>query len=89
MSYVYIIGDHDESGTENLQATLDRSMVIGLLDTFPYLEDSSHWIKWKEDARAGLEKLLTKTDEELAGVDSNLCHDGWGGLLLHVVKLTP
>jgi len=87
MSYVYILSDHDEYGAENLVATLDRSLLMGMVE--------KNWPKykpvWIEEAKAGLARHLEElSDEELCektrknGLD---CHRGWGGMQLHVVKL--
>ena len=75
--YVYLIADHDEYGSENMRATLDRSLVPKLF------EDG-----WRPQEPEQLAKLLGKTDEELArrraGHDLS---DGWGGPQLFVVRL--
>ena len=76
MSYVYLISDHHEYGSENVRATLDRSKVLSLLP-----EDYS-------DCEPRLRELLQSSDEELAkDYPHNLC-GGWGGAQLHVVMLT-
>jgi hypothetical protein len=45
--------------------------------------------EWIAAAISGLKGHLKSSDEELAAKESgHNCHDGWGGMQLHVVKLT-
>ncbi len=90
MTYIYILSDYEEHGAENVTATLDRSRLLGMVEeNWPFRKGSrEQHDDWIMRAKAGLEKHLQKTDKELVSTrDGWNCHDGWGGMQLHVVKL--
>jgi hypothetical protein len=81
--YAYMLSDYEEHGSTNVTATLDRSLLLSMLDT--------NWANRSEayrlQAREGLTKLLARSDEDLCGADGNACEHGWGGIQLHVIRL--
>lgn len=92
--YVYILSSHDEYGAEDLVATLDRSKLEGLVkENWPHQSEWEDWARkqreeWLNDGINGLRKHLAKSDEELSSSQSGWnCHEGWGGMQLHVAKL--
>ena len=98
--YVYILSDYDEHGAENVVASLDRARLFDLVNenwpTPPAGKDETaagaiarevYHAEWIEEGLAGLRRRLEKSDEELATGRPHNCHNGWGGMQLHVVKL--
>ena len=94
MKYVYILSTYEEHGAENVHATLDLSRVIKIIEDWPRKPGSSPlsetWHKdWIAEAVASAGMLLLHTNEFLAEEeDGHELHCGWGGIMLHVVKLT-
>lgn len=90
-AYVYLLSDYDESGSDNVVATLYRANLASLVDiNWP---DSrfhlpAHGPELRAEAKKKLAAHLEKTDEDLAAGQKWACSDGWGGIQLHVVKLT-
>jgi hypothetical protein len=76
MSNLYLLYDYDEHGPENLIATLDKNSVIDLIKSTPYPE--SGWLKMDR-----AEKAMAEDEPGRVALT-----DGWGGLVLHIVKLT-
>jgi hypothetical protein len=101
MTYVYMLSDYDEHGSENCAATLDRNRLLSMIDeNWPKIDFNSRpayasnpqfyadrQLQWMEQAKASLTKLLDQTDEDLAQGSGHNLHDGWGGAQLHVIKL--
>lgn len=87
MSYVYLIGDHDEHGTEHVVATLNRDSLPTLLGDWLANDQERDWKPHKEEAATTLVGLLAKSDAELAGDYPHELIDHWGGPVLHVVAL--
>lgn len=84
IKYVYLLWEHDEHGPENLVATLDRSKLVNLLDTFKWANHTATQTLVHTD----LEVLLLRTDEDLSS--NNGIHEiesGWGGIHLQVTVL--
>jgi len=85
MQFIYILSDYDEYGAQNVVATLDRAHLPALVE--------ENWAEataaWRDKAKASVAALLAKPDEELSSPDGHKCHDGWGGVMLHVVPLRP
>ena len=85
--YVYVLSSYGEYGAENAVATLDKSLLLGLLrkhfsDTYTDIHQEY----------AALEKLLLLHDEAYlaAKTQSDQSIDlsqGWGGIQLHVIAL--
>lgn len=90
--YVYILGDHGESGTTNAVATLDRSRLPAMLENwYAELLQEGHYIDLTEERVkdfAGLERVLSQSDAALAASSypHPLSH-GWGGITLIVTRL--
>ena len=84
MTYVYILSDYGEHGAEHVTATLDRAKLMDMIDANWPSESGD---PWNEDAKAGLSEHLKKSDEELAAKGGLNCHQGWGGMQIHVVRL--
>jgi hypothetical protein len=95
MKYVYLLSDHEEHGAEHVVATLFRGRLAALID-------ETWGDVYKSDCKAekiALVSLLELGDEELSapmeecgrserGSMGHLLNDGWGGIQLHVVKLS-
>ena len=94
MTLVYILSEYEEHGAEKVTATLDRSCLMNVIDqNWPYQEKEGEWKgqrqiykDWITEAKDHLKVLLQKSDEELVGGGWE-CHDGWGGMQLHVIEL--
>ena len=97
MTYVYLMYDYEEHGPENLIATLDRGKIRELaiaqwgedpekeFAKYPHISLAEH----TESARImidGIDKALSKTDEELEQYGAQF-RDGWGWPGLQAVKL--
>lgn len=89
--YVYLLSDHDEHGSENVVATLDRGRLLELLvKGWPWADKTEgrnlpENVKNESDILR--EYLAANTDADLAdGAPRNLSY-GWGGVQLHVVEL--
>lgn len=81
MTYVYLLGDYDEYGGENMVATLDRMKIHDLLKTFDYVDKHP-------TVHDKLLECLARSDEDLAKSQSGInLMDGWGGVQLYVVRL--
>lgn len=78
MTYIYLLSDYEEHGSEHMVATLDRDKLFGLIEN-----------QWGAYNIPGLQELLKKPDEELDRGCGWNCPPGWGGPQLHVVKLIP
>ena len=89
MRYVYLLCDHGESGSENVVATLDRSVLTALfVRHFTALYgDTPHVDEWLGAGLRSLETLLAKPDETLARTEAYALHDAWGGALFYVLPL--
>lgn len=90
--YVYILGDHGESGTTNAIATLDRSRLPAMLEDWyvELLREGNYVDLTDERAKdvAGLQRVLAQSDADLAASSHPhpLSH-GWGGIILTVARL--
>ncbi len=84
MTHVYILSDHDEYGADNVQATVDREKIAGLIEA----RASDFKRRDLDYAQQRLIALLERSDEELVKQQKHALMDGWGGLQLHVVRLT-
>jgi hypothetical protein len=83
--YVYLLSHYSEHGSENVKATLDRDKLPTLLDR---LLAEMGWGGAADEYLAGLRRLLTQTDVDLAADPlPNDLTDGWGGIQLHVVEV--
>jgi hypothetical protein len=84
-AYVYILSDYSEYGADHVVATLDRTTLMDLVDVnWPEVDE------WNTKAKAGLAAVLEQDDVTLANrIDGDGwdCHQGWGGMQLHVVAL--
>lgn len=90
--YVYLLGDHDEGGTENALATLDREKLPALLDAWMdgLKQKRPHDPQvaiYRDNVSSVLGTLMKLTDEELCERSPLSMTVGWGGVQLHVVKL--
>lgn len=93
LNLVYILSTYEENGAEDVTATLDRSCLLDMIDQNWFYEEikgsyekrKQRHEEWITEAKDNLKILLRKSDEELVGVWD--CHDGWGGMQLHVVRL--
>lgn len=99
--YVYFIAGHDEYGSEDPRATLDREKVPALLERcIDRLREK--WIKpralgfrslpfpedFVRELRAALAEGLAQSDDELAKLSTGYSLEpAWGALHLYVVKL--
>ncbi len=93
---VYTLSEYKEHGAEKVTATLDKSLLIEVLEKNWPLEkefafqrqiSKEEHEEWISPYRESLKELMQKPDEELvSSCGQDLC-DGWGGLQLHVVKL--
>ena len=94
---IYILSEHDEHGAENLGATMERSRLVDLVDhlwsdppgVHPNKLERHH--DWVARAKKGLTALLEgKSDGTLMARRHGWnCHDGWGGMQLHVSRIYP
>lgn len=95
MAYVYILSEHEEHGAENVEATLDRSLLQWMLER--RLEqmvcrpgEKEGFVKSTMSRFQGLSNI---SDEELVkkmteNGGSGISLSGlWGGPQLHVIKL--
>lgn len=103
MTYVYLLSDYDEHGSDNVHATTNREDVLPMFErlTATDLSDAPIWVKteqqkeaylarvanYRAEAVATLTELLTQPDEVLAEQQKHGLLSGWGGHQLHVVKL--
>ena len=90
MRYVYLLSDHDEGGSDNVVATLDREALPALVDVQMALRkpSSGMWIEgYKEQVKASLFDLLKRSNDELATEQKHCLTRGWGVMQLHVVRL--
>jgi hypothetical protein len=77
--FVYLLSTYDEHGSEEVQATLDRSTVRAMLRVgFPYTG---------EHESASLAEAMSEQDSALAERSPVNLSDGWGGIQLHVVRI--
>lgn len=97
--YVYILSEYEEYGAKNVTATLDRSKLLDMArGNWPFQAKLDHYFppeiqkreheKWIARALAGLATFLARPDEELVShLEGWNCHDGGGGMMLHVIRL--
>jgi len=96
LNLVYILSEYEEQGAEKVTATLDKSRLVDMLEenwplekeyAFQRQVSKEEHEEWIVPYREALKELMQKPDEELiSGAGQNLC-EGWGGLMLHVVRL--
>ena len=86
--FVYVIGNYDEDGLENVAATTDRSAIAELLERYCDLLSGPHREQDRDEVFAIASEVLAIDDVELATRDSgtNLTR-GWGGVKLYVIRL--
>lgn len=89
MTRVYLLSDYNESGSENVRATLHPGKLESMIDEY-WSHDSEAARACCKESKVSLRALLAEmTDAEMArrpGMPNNLS-TGWGGLQLHVVEL--
>ena len=96
VNLVYILSEYEEQGAEKVTATLNKSRLIDVLEenwplkkkyAFQRQISKEEHEEWIAPYREALKELMQKPDEELiSGSGQDLC-EGWGGLMLHVVRL--
>ena len=81
MTFIYMLSDYGEYGSDNVVATLDKSIVAQLL--------MEHWPHAFDECIKELARLLDEDEEKLAKTKTG--HDlegGWGGVQLHIIELS-
>lgn len=78
MTLVFILSTYDEYGAEDVQVTLDRSLLCKMITKYFRFGSGEEQRK--------LMDILDGDDNNIIG-KHNLSH-GWGGIQLHVVELT-
>ena len=82
---VYILSTYDAHGSENVKATLDKTKLIGML--LSYYPNASPPIDVSHEVNMITNWLSSGgTDNEMSESGLHLSR-GWGGFLLHTVKL--
>lgn len=89
MTFVYLLSDHDEYGSVDVRATLNREALPEMLKAG--WGDHSNF----ENAMTALRALLATEDVDLAklrgcdraGASPHNLMSGWGGPQLHVVPV--
>lgn len=89
--YIYLLSDHDEHGSEHVQAVENREDLLALLRR----RCQADWPDIMSGIMARAAALLERSDESLSaprdavepGSHPENLMRGWGGLQLHVVKV--
>lgn len=83
--HVYLLWYHAEDGPEELKATLDRSQLPSIAETY----NADGWFdRIESDVMGNLKALLEIEDTELSEGDGmHSLMSGWGALHLQVVEL--
>jgi hypothetical protein len=89
MQYVYLLSDYNEYGSENVEATLDRSKLQDMLASRISLDGYKPDTNYHDTPASRLAGLLESQEENIiTRANPHSLMDGWGGIQLHIVKLT-